>query len=123
MKTKSTTTKKPILLTRLLSVALVVLAVVAQTLTPTLAGASQITLRSLTLVAGVDGGSKPGGVVNHAYAFTVPGGSSVGSIKFEYCTTPADTGVLTCIMPTGLVTTSATLNSQTGATGFSMVNT
>jgi hypothetical protein len=124
MKTKTTTTHKPILLTRLLSVALVVLAVVAQTLTPTLAGAAQITLRSLTLVAnGTTGGSLPGGVVHHAYAFTLPGGSNVGSIKFEYCTTPADTGVLTCITPTGLTTTSATLSSQTGATGFTMVNT
>ena len=123
MKTK-TTTHKPIVLTRLLSVALVVLAVVAQTLTPSLASASQITLRSLTLVAnGATGGSLPGGVVNHAFAFTLPGGSSVGSIKFEYCTTPADTGILTCTIPTGLVTTSATLNNQTGATGFTMVNT
>jgi hypothetical protein len=124
MKTKTTTTKPSILVTRLLSVFVVVLAIVAQTLTPTLAGAVQISNRSLTLVAnGTTGGSKPGGVVNHAFAFTLPGGSTVGSVKFEYCTTPADTGILTCITPTGLVTTSATLNSQTGVTGFTMVST
>ena len=83
--------------------------------------AAQITPRTLTLVAGAtDGGSKAGGVVNHAFSFTVPnaGNANIGSIKFEYCTTAA----LTCTMPTGLVTTSATMGSQTGATGFSINN-
>ena len=123
MKT-NTTTKSGILLTRLLSVFLLVAAILAQTLTPTLAGAAQITTRNLTLVAnGSTGGSKPGGTVNHLFAFTLPAGSSVGSIQFKYCTTAADTGVLTCTMPTGVVTTSATLNSQSGAMGFTMVNT
>ena len=83
--------------------------------------AAQITARSLTLQAGAtDGGSMPGGVVNHAFAFNLPGGSNVGSILFEYCTT-ASNGA--CVMPTGLVTTSATLGNESGATGFSMVNT
>lgn len=83
------------------------------------ASAAQITNRSLTLVAGAsDGGSKPGGVVNHLFNFTVPGGS-VGSMQFQYCTTASGT----CTMPTGLVTTAATLNSQTGATGFTLNNT
>lgn len=82
--------------------------------------AAQITSRSLTLMAGAtDGGSKPGGVVNHSYAFTLPTTGNVGSIKFQYCTTA--TGA--CTMPTGLVTTSATIGAQTGATGFTMVNT
>ncbi len=95
-------------------------ALLVQAFAPSLAFAAQITSRSLTLVAGAtDGGSKPGGVVNHLYSFTLPGGSNVGSIKFEYCTTAAGA----CTMPTGLVTTSATLGSESGATGFSMVNT
>lgn len=84
--------------------------------------AAQITSRSLTLQAGAtDGGSKPGGVVKHHFAFTLPnaGGGNVGSIKFQYCTSAAGT----CTMPTGLVTTSATLDAQTGATGFTLVNT
>jgi len=87
---------------------------------PRSVSAAQITARSLTLVAGVtDGGSKPLGVVNHLFNFTVPGGApTIGSIQFLYCTTAAGT----CTMPGGLVTTSATLNSQTGATGFTMVN-
>lgn len=84
------------------------------------AHAAQITERSLTLQAGTtDGGSKAGGVVNHFFEFNVPSTGNVGSIKFEYCTLAATA----CVTPTGLVTTSATLNSQTGATGFTMVNT
>ena len=84
------------------------------------ASAAQITSRSLTLQAGAsDGGSKPGGVVNHAFAFTLPGSNTVGSIQFLYCTTASGA----CTMPTGLVTTSATLGAETGVTGFSMVNT
>jgi hypothetical protein len=82
--------------------------------------AAQITGRSLTLQAGAsDGGSKPGGVVNHLFNFTVPTGGSVGSIQFQYCTTASGT----CTMPAGLVTTSATMGSQSGATGFTIVNT
>lgn len=86
------------------------------------AGAAQITARSLTLVAnGTTGGSTPGGLVNHAFAFTLPGGSNVGSIRFQYCTTAADSSITpTCVTPTGLTTTSATLNSQSGATGFTV---
>lgn len=87
---------------------------------PQSADAAQITARSLTLQAGAsDGGSKPSGVVKHNYAFTIPGGSDVGSIKFLYCTLAGGT----CTTPTGLTTTSATLDNQTGATGFTMVNT
>lgn len=84
------------------------------------ASAAQITVRSLTLQAGVtDNGSKPGGVVNHAFSFTVGSTASVGSIQFLYCTV----AVGSCTTPTGLVTTSATMGSQAGATGFSLVNT
>lgn len=83
--------------------------------------ADQITNRSLTLVAGAtDGGSAPGGVVNHQFAFTLPSTANIGSIQFEYCTTAS---VEVCVTPTGLVTTSATLGNETGATGFTMVNT
>jgi hypothetical protein len=108
-------------LLRLLSPFILLSALLVQAIFPVFAGASQITTRSLTLLAGsTDGGSKPGGVVNHSFAFTLPGGSSVGSIQFQYCTLAAGVG---CTMPTGLVTTSATLANQTGATGFTMVNT
>jgi hypothetical protein len=85
--------------------------------------AAQITARSLTLEGvGADGGSKPNGVVNHFYQFTVPTtASSIGSIKFEYCTTASGAG---CTMPVGLVTTAATLlNEGPNAAGFTIVNT
>lgn len=83
--------------------------------------AAQITARSLTLQAGAtDGGSKPSGVVKHLFKFTVPTTSTVGSIKFLYCTTA--TGG-TCVKPTGLTTTSATLGSENGATGFTINST
>ncbi len=93
--------------------------------------AAQITSRKLTLQAGAsDGGSEfsTGGdpaVVNHFFEFTVPTtGTAIGSIRFEYCMTAADVGASTCVTPSGLVTTSATLGSEgTNAAGFSMVNT
>jgi hypothetical protein len=79
--------------------------------------AAQITARSLTLQAGTtDGGSKPSGNVKHFFAFNLPGGNTVGSIQFLYCTTASGT----CAPPTGINTGSATLGSQTGATGFTI---
>jgi hypothetical protein len=80
----------------------------------------QLTSRSLTLQSGTtDGGSKPGGVVKHLFGFTTATTANIGSIQFLYCTTAAGT----CTTPTGLVTTSATMGSETGATGFTLVNT
>jgi hypothetical protein len=85
-----------------------------------LASAAQITSRSLTLVAGVSaGGSQFSGVVNHLFAFTLPTTGNVGSIQFLYCTTASGT----CTIPPGLSTTSATLASQSGDTGFTITNT
>lgn len=110
----------------IISIIALVATVALQALLPSAAYASQITSRSLTLVAnGTTGGSKPGGVVNHSFAFTLPGGGNVGSIKFQYCTTAADSSITpTCVKPTGLSTpTTVTLSSQTGATGFTVNST
>ena len=90
--------------------------------------ADQITVRSLTLQAGTVGGSAPGDgnpahTVNHFFAFTLPavGNPSVGSIQFQYCTTAANSPASpTCVTPAGIDTTSATLGSQNGATGFAI---
>jgi hypothetical protein len=85
--------------------------------------ADPIAPRVLELVAGAtDGGSKPGGVVNHKFTFTLPAGGSVGSIKFEYCTTAADVGAATCVAPNGINAGSATLASEAGSgiTGMTM---
>jgi hypothetical protein len=82
--------------------------------------AAQITSRSLTLQAGGSaGGSQPGGVVNHLFSFTTGTTANIGSIQFLYCTTAGGT----CTTPTGLTTTAATMGTQTGATGFTLVNT
>lgn len=83
--------------------------------------AAQITQRSLTLQSGTtDGGSKPGGVVNHFFQFTIPTTGNIGSIQFLYCTTASGT----CTTPTGLVTTTATIGSEGGAaTGFTLTAT
>jgi hypothetical protein len=106
-------------------IALATVFLIAATVIPLLqnqsAYATQITARSLTLQQGTDAGSKIGGVVNHYFAFTIPsvGATNVGSIQFQYCQTASGT----CNMPTGMVTTSATLSAQTGATGFTITAT
>jgi hypothetical protein len=83
----------------------------------------QITSRSLTLIgtAPTVGGSEPGATVDHLFAFTLPnvGGGNVGSILFQYCTL----AIGTCVTPQNLSTTSTTLGTQTGATGFTLNNT
>jgi hypothetical protein len=81
------------------------------------AAGGPLTVRSLTLQTGTDPGSKPGGVVKHYFQFTTSANAnSTGSILFQYCQTASGT----CTMPIGLVTTSATLTGQTGATGFTI---
>jgi len=112
--------KKQKLFIRLFSVGTLLAGIVFPLLMPSMASANQITVRSLTLQAGTtDGGSLAGGNVNHLFTFTVPTTGTVGSIQFLYCTNASGT----CTMPTGLVTTSATMGTQTGATGFTLNNT
>ncbi len=98
-----------------------VVLLVAATLLPLLSLSKQVsalatlTLRSLTLQAGAtDGGSKPSGNVKHLFGFTTATTANIGSIDFQYCTTAGGT----CTAPAGLNTSSATIGSQTGATGF-----
>jgi len=58
-------------------------------------------------------------VTQHDFSFTMPAGVSVGSIRIEYCTEPLP--VLACVGPTGLDASSASLLSQSGETGFTML--
>lgn len=85
--------------------------------------AAQITDRTLTLQEGTagDGGSKPGGTVDHKFDFDVPTtGTAIGSIKFEYCDTAQ---VSACSAPTGMDATGVSLGAQSGgATGFTIGN-
>lgn len=93
------------------------------------ASAAQITLRKLTLMQGIDGadvntlpdgGSQPGGNANHMFEFTLPT-SGIQSIKFEYCTTAANSPTLpACVAPAGVDVGTATLGDETGHTGFSI---
>lgn len=85
--------------------------------------AAQITDRTLTLQTGGggDGGSMPGGTVDHKFDFDVPTtGTAIGSIKFEYCDTAQ---VTACSTPTGMDASSVSLGAQSGgATGFTIGN-
>lgn len=92
---------------------------ILQLITPSMVMAGQITSRSLTLVAGTtDAGAKDSGVVKHLFSFTLPTAGAISSISFQYC----QLAIGTCVTPTGLSTTSATLGTQTGIT-FSNINT
>ena len=90
--------------------------------------AAQLTERSLTLQrdtvhAGTAEGSQPGGVVAHKIDFTIPASAgSFQSLKFLYCTT-ADVLESNCTTPTGVVTTNAVLDAQSGVTGATLNNT
>lgn len=111
--------------TRFAFIVATIISIVGQILLPMTASAAQITSRSLTLQAGpTEGGSKPGGVVNHLLTFTVPSTTTaIGSIKFEYCTTAANSpAVPACIVPTGMDSTlgPTVLGSESGATGFTL---
>jgi hypothetical protein len=107
-------------LSRLGTILVVSVSILAQLFAPTLTHADQITTRSLTLVAGTsDGGSKIGGVVNHLFTFTLPTAGNISSIQFQYCTLASGT----CTLPTGTVTTAATIGSQAGITGWTLNNT
>lgn len=110
--------------TRVLSIVAIFAAVFGPLLQMQTVNAAQITNRSLTLQAGAngDGGSLPGGIVNHILTFTVPSNVAVGSILFQYCTTA--TGG-TCTMPTGMDSTlsgspSTTLGTTTGISGYTL---
>lgn len=102
-----------------LSTAAVLLAIapIINIVSSTDVGAAQITDRSLTLLTGSggDGGSMPGGTVNHSFAFTLPTSASIGSIRFEYCTIATQEA---CVAPTGLNTSAAVFGGESGATGF-----
>lgn len=107
------------------AVFVIALALILQAFFVPSVSAAQITNRKLTLQAGSggNGGSMPGGIVNHFFEFTLPTSGSVGSIKFEYCTTAANSIVSpTCITPTDLDTTGGpvVLGGEAGATGFTL---
>ena len=89
---------------------------------PVTVHAAQITSRSLTLEnTATVGGSDPGGVVNHLFTFDLATASAIQSVQLLYCTTADGT----CTTPTGLLTTSATIGTNTSSffSGFTLTNT
>jgi hypothetical protein len=56
----------------------------------------------------------------HGFAFDYPTTGTVGSVSFEYCTSPLPTQP--CVGPAGLDASGAVLQSQNGETGFSIVS-
>lgn len=92
---------------------LAALAATALCLAPQLVSAAQLTSRSMA-----ESNSAGGGPSAHTFKFTTGSAASIGSIGFLYCTTATGS----CTTPATLLTTSATLTQQSGATGFSMVN-
>lgn len=127
-----TTMKKQFTTTifRTFSIVAIVAVFVAQTVLPlSVANAEQIDTRSLELrdgdnnALGQNGGSRPSGVVDHFFTFTLGNANqSIGSIQFQYCTTAADVGGATCVPPAGLdVSQAATvLSTTTGVTGLTI---
>src|SRR5882672_125070 len=86
---------------------------VALVLAPLGAEAAGLTARSVGLST-----SRAGVAATEVINLTTATAASIGSIGFQYCTTASGA----CTMPAGLVTTLATLNAQSGATGFVIQN-
>ena len=91
-----------------------VLAIAAVAVLPVSASAAALSPRNITV-----GSSGQGVTTNYVVAVTTATTANIGSIKFEFCTTA--TGA--CVKPGGVTTTGATLDAQSGATGFTIDNT
>ncbi|HEU4914660.1 MAG TPA: hypothetical protein VFT16_04650 [Candidatus Saccharimonadales bacterium] len=89
------------------------------------ADAAQITSRKMTLSSSANGNITTGAALSgtngaktkHTFDFTTSG-ASVGSIEFQYCTTPLPG--TTCTAPTGLDASTVTTIGGTSATGWSL---
>jgi len=76
--------------------------------------AAQLSNRGLTI-----GDITPGAVTSHNFKFTFVSPDPVGSVRFEYCTSPLPD--LPCDTPPGLDASAATLTGQTGEADFSIL--
>lgn len=90
------------------------LAILALVAAPLSASAAALSPRNIVV-----GSSGQGVTTSYVVSATTATTASIGSIKFEFC--DAATGA--CVKPGGVATTSSTLTAQSGAVGFSMVNT
>jgi hypothetical protein len=85
-------------------------------LRPTLVDAAELQNRSLTLSTVI-----PGATATDQFTFDYASTSPVGSLLFEYCDDPLEADP--CNAPPGLNVSNATLQDQTGETGFSVLST
>ena len=88
------------------------LVVAALVLAPFSVNAAALAPRSIQV-----GSSGQGDTTSYAVSATTSTAANIGSIKFQFC----DSATGACVLPTGVVTTAATLTVQSPA-GFSMVN-
>jgi hypothetical protein len=65
------------------------------------------------------GSVEPGAITTNTFSFSYSSPDDIGSIMFEYCTSPLTE--ITCDTPTGLDATNATLTDQQGETGFTVL--
>jgi hypothetical protein len=93
---------------------LLIAAAIILAFAPVSANAAGLTARS-----DVMGSSQAGVTTSHVVSMTTATSANIGSVSFVFCTTA--TGA--CSLPVGLTTTSATLDAQTGVSGFSINNT
>lgn len=77
------------------------------------ATAGQLSQRSIALGSTIDSAN-----TTEEFTFTYENTTNVGSVLFEYCTTPLFQDV--CTAPTGLDVSGAALQGQGGETGFSV---
>ncbi len=75
------------------------------------AAAAELTNRAVIITTAVTGA-----VTDHQFKFNFVSPDDVGSVAFQYCTTPLYED--TCAAPSGLDASNATLSSQFGQTGF-----
>src|SRR5476651_2096591 len=93
--------------------AIIRIAILALGLAPLSASAAGLAPRNVVV-----GSSGQGVTTSYTVNATTATTANIGSIKFEFCVSA--TGA--CVLPTGVVTTGATLTSQSGAVGFGIVN-
>ena len=89
-----------------------VIIIAALLFAPLGSSAAGLSLRSIQV-----GSSGQGVTTSYVANMTTATTANIGSIKFEFCT--AATGA--CVLPVGVITTTATLAAQSGAVGFSLV--
>jgi hypothetical protein len=77
--------------------------------------ADDLAVRSLAINSSVASAN-----TSHTISFSFPNANNVGSIKLEWCTSPLE--IIVCTSPAGINAASATLASQSGETGFSILS-